>query len=105
MMILNLISQGLIPHSSAAQQTNDERSESRADTPYACSGVVHFRMAVEPGYAPVSDWQTSSDDLWEMPLIWIRLLLNLKVTSYPPSIALRKETPRPDILWPEQGNL
>lgn len=41
MMILNLISQGLISHSSAAQQTNDERSESRADTPQPCCGEFH----------------------------------------------------------------
>ncbi len=41
MMILNLISQGLIPHSSAAQQTNDERSESWADTPQLCCGEFH----------------------------------------------------------------
>ncbi len=36
-----LISQGLIPRSSAARQTNDERSESRADTPQLCCGEFH----------------------------------------------------------------
>ena len=39
--IKDLISQGLIPRSSAAQQTNDERSESRADTPQLCCGEFH----------------------------------------------------------------
>lgn len=37
-----LISQGLIPRSSAARQTNDERSESRADTPQLCCGEFHL---------------------------------------------------------------
>lgn len=38
----SLISQGLIPRSSAARQTNDERSESRADTPQLCCGEFHL---------------------------------------------------------------
>lgn len=37
-----LISQGLIPRNSAAQQTNDERSESRADTPLLCCEEFHY---------------------------------------------------------------
>ena len=55
-----LISQGLIPRSSAAQQTNDERSESRADTPQLCCGEFHtcgercpiFRLPVSVSYSP-----------------------------------------------------
>lgn len=43
----SLISQGLIPRSSAAQQTNDERSESRADTPQLCCGEFHLHALSE----------------------------------------------------------
>lgn len=42
--MIYLISQGLIPRSSAARQTNDERSESRADTPQLCCGEFHYSM-------------------------------------------------------------
>lgn len=49
-LLIILISQGLILRSPAAQQTNDERSESRADTQQLCCGEFHLDCLVQLGF-------------------------------------------------------